>query len=131
MIQFHETSFRVRYSETDGQGVVHHANFFNYFEAGRIELLREQGMSYKELEAKGYFLVVADIRCKYRAPARFDDVLTLRTECTLDSPVKIEHRYVLRRDETLIATAQSLIVCVDAAGKIRRLPSLPGTTPRV
>ena len=79
MLQEHEIEIRVRYQETDGQRRVHHANFLNYFEMGRIELLRAGGVCYKELEDQGTLLVVAEISCQYFLPVEYDDVLRLRT----------------------------------------------------
>src|SRR5436190_18102952 len=75
----HEIEIRVRYQETDGQGRVHHANYLTWFELGRVELLRASGHSYKELEAAGIFLVVAQVSVHYYLPAFFDDLLRLRT----------------------------------------------------
>src|SRR5215213_8792223 len=74
MLTEHEIEIRVRYQETDGQARLHHSNYFNYFEMGRTELLRAAGYTYKDLEASGYMLVVADISCRYFVPAAYDDV---------------------------------------------------------
>ena len=79
MLTEHEIEIRVRYQETDGQGRLHHANFFTYFELGRTELLRAVGYNYKQIEAEGWMLVVAEISCRYLYPAVFDDLLRLRT----------------------------------------------------
>src|SRR5439155_9317290 len=73
----HEIEIRVRYQETDGQGRVHHANYLTWFELGRVELLRADGHSYRELEEAGIFLVVAEAQTRYYLPALFDDVLRL------------------------------------------------------
>ena len=79
MLATHEVQIRVRYQETDAMGRVHHANYINYFELGRTELLRAMGRSYKEVEHEGYYLVIADVSCRYLLPAQYDDLLTLRT----------------------------------------------------
>ncbi len=79
MLTEHEIEIRVRYQETDGQGRVHHANYFTYFELGRTELLRAAGFDYRRLEALGFMLVVHEISCTYHQPAAFDDLLRLRT----------------------------------------------------
>ncbi|MCA1687658.1 MAG: acyl-CoA thioesterase, partial [Actinobacteria bacterium] len=76
----HETKLRVRYSETDAQGVVNNANYLSYFEVGRVEWLRAAGFSYRELEKEGYSIVVVEALVRYRKAAFFDDELTLRTE---------------------------------------------------
>ncbi|RPI89913.1 MAG: acyl-CoA thioesterase, partial [Planctomycetaceae bacterium] len=73
----HEIDIRVRYSETDAMGFLHHANYFVYFELGRTELLRAQGGNYRQMEEEGQFMVVVSLECKYRRPARYDDLLSL------------------------------------------------------
>ena len=93
-----ETQIRVRYAETDRMGLLHHANYLVYFEQGRTELLRQQGLAYKDLEDQGYLLVLTKVQVRYRRPARYDDVLTLRTIVERTSMVKIEHRYEMLRD---------------------------------
>jgi acyl-CoA thioester hydrolase len=75
----HELSIRVRYAETDRMGLLHHANYLVYFEQGRTELLRSSGLAYKDLEDQGYLLVLTKMAVHYRSPARYDDLLRLRT----------------------------------------------------
>jgi len=75
-----EVTIRVRYAETDQMGVVYHANHFIWFEVGRVEFLRQLGFSYREMEEKdGCCIAVVDARCRYKAPARYDDEITVRT----------------------------------------------------
>src|SRR5262249_40084264 len=74
-----EITIRVRYAETDRMGLLHHANYLVYFEQGRIELLRSQGGSYKDLEDQGFLMVLTKIEVRYRRPVHYDDLLTLRT----------------------------------------------------
>ena len=93
LVKQHEIQIRVRYQETDAQGRVHHANYFTYFEMGRVEQLRAAGMSYRDLEAKGIMLVIHKIQCQYIQPANYDDLLTLRTITERTTPARIEHRY--------------------------------------
>lgn len=119
----HEIEIRVRYNETDSMGFLHHGNYFTYFEMGRTELFRAQGGNYREMEEKGYLLVVAKIECKYRLPARYDDVLTLRTTLSRVTGAKLEHDYELFRDGASIAVAHSVIACVDREGNIQRMPA--------
>ncbi len=122
MLTEHEISIRVRYCETDAMGYLHHANFATYYEIGRTELLRAQGGNYRDVEESGLFLVVVKLVCNYHAPARYDDLLTLQTKVDQISAVKIEHSYRLLRDTLLLATASSVLACVDREGKIQRLP---------
>ena len=96
-----DIQIRVRYAETDRMGLLHHANYLIYFEQGRTELLRSRGINYKDLEDQGYLLVLTRVEVRYRSPARYDDLLTLRTTVVRTTLVKIEHRYELLRDGTL------------------------------
>jgi len=118
----HEMEIRVRYQETDGQRRVHHANYLTYFEIARTEMLRARGMTYREFEEAGLFLVVAEASCRYRAPAEYDDLLRLRTWVEKIGGASIEHGYEVIRGETIVATGRTVVVCVDSGGKVRRLP---------
>ena len=122
MLEEHEIEIRVRYTETDGQGHVHHANYFTYFELGRTELLRAQGHDYADLERQGFILVVAGISCQYFRPCRFGDVLRLRTMVKQAKGARVLHEYELTCDGKRLATGQSTVACVDAEGRVRRLP---------
>ncbi len=124
MLREHEIEIRVRYSETDAMGFLHHGNYLNYFEMGRTELFRAQGGNYRKMEEQGLFFVVARITCKFHSPARYDDVLRLRTTILKLGPAKLEHEYELFRDEHLLASAQSALACVDREGKIQRIPDV-------
>ncbi|MEM9643682.1 MAG: thioesterase family protein [Planctomycetota bacterium] len=123
----HRLEFRVAYQETDGQRRVHHANYLNYFEKGRVEMLRELGISYRDLEDSGILLVVTDIRLSYHAAAEFDDWLSLKTEAIEIRPVRLRHRYAITRSEpdgsqTLIVQGWSTVAAVNRQGKPCRLP---------
>ncbi len=122
----HEIQIRVRYSETDAMGFLHHAQHFSYFEMGRTEMLRASGGNYREIEDSGLYFVVVSLNCKYVKPARYDDLLTLRTTLASLSPAKLCHRYELLRDGELLASAESTLACVDGNGQVQRIPSLPG-----
>lgn len=113
-----------RYSETDQAGVIHHSVYPVWFEMGRTELLRVNEIAYKDLEAAGFFFVVARLNIKYRQPARYDEKLQLLTQCGKVTASKVEHNYVLTRadDGVIIAEASSILACVSAQGKIRRVP---------
>jgi len=113
---------RVRYCETDAMGFLHHGNFVNYFEMGRTELLRAQGGTYRAIEESGLFFVVVKLECQYKSPARYDDLLQLITKVERVSPAKIEHSYRLFRDSQLLATASTVLACVDRQGRVQRVP---------
>ena len=117
-----EITIRVRYAETDRMGLLHHANYLVYFEQGRTELLRDQGLTYRELEDRGFLLVLTKIEVKYRWPARYDDLLTLRTIVTRTTSVRIDHRYEVYCEGRLLAEGSSTLACVDRDGRPQALP---------
>jgi acyl-CoA thioester hydrolase len=119
-----EIQIRVRYAETDQMGFVHHAHYLVYFELGRVELLRSRGLNYKEIEAQGYFLVIAKAQLRYHRPARYDDLLVLRTHVVRATGARIDHRYELTRDGELIAEGETTLACVDRAGQLQRIPEM-------
>jgi len=121
-----EITIRVRYAETDRMGLLHHANYLVYFEQGRTELLRTQGISYRDLEDQGYLLVLTRVQVRYRSPARYDELLTLRTTVVRTTAVKIEHRYEVLRDGLLLAEGETTLGCVDRDGRVQRLPAFLG-----
>lgn len=123
MLLTHEIDIRVRYQETDGQGIVHHANYLMWFEQGRVELLRAAGHSYRELEEAGVLLVVAEAQLRYHLPARFDDLLLLRTTTVRAKGARIEHRYELFRNTELLVEGTTTVACIDRAGRVSRLPA--------
>ena len=134
----HSIEIRVQYNETDGQGRVHHGQYINYFERGRVELLRFQGQSYREFEQGGLYLVVSEMNLKYLGAAEFDDLLVLTTRVEEVRGVRISHSYELVRPalasqvEMVSEDAQggpqvivqgfSVVACVDRTGKVRPLP---------
>ncbi|MEZ6122577.1 MAG: thioesterase family protein [Planctomycetaceae bacterium] len=118
----HSMELRVRYSETDAMGFVHHSNYLNYFEIGRTELYRGQGGDYRAMEDEGLFLVVASVSVRYRKPARYDDLLTLVTRISRQTPARIEHHYELLRDGELLCSANTVLACVDRNGHLQRIP---------
>ena len=119
----HRSNIRVRYADTDQMRVVHHSKYFEYFEIGRSDLIRDLGMSYAELEDKGIFLPVIEAQAQYRKPAFYDEMITVETTIR-DLPVvtlKIHYR-VLRADEVL-AEGVTVHGFVNAAtGKPTRAP---------
>lgn len=118
----HTMDVRVRYAECDPMNVAHHSVYAIWLEAARTELLRQQGAAYRDLEAAGIYFVVARMSLRYRRPARYDDVLSVTVEALPSAGVKIEHQYAIHRGEELIATAETTLVCVDKAGKVRPVP---------
>jgi acyl-CoA thioester hydrolase len=122
MLQEHEIEIRVRYQETDGQGRLHHANYFTYFEMGRTELLRAAGITYRQIEDEGWMLVVSEISCKYLQGANYDDLLRLRTTVAETRAASVIHEYRLFRGETLLAKGRSVLACIDRQGRLQRLP---------
>jgi len=123
-IRSHTITIVPRYAETDKGGVVHHSVYPVWFEMGRTELLRANGLAYKDLEEAGVFFVVADLHIKYRRAARYDEELQLETVFSAVTASKVEHTYQLRRscDGIILAEGSSILACVDAEGKIRRVP---------
>jgi acyl-CoA thioester hydrolase len=117
-----ETTIRVRYAETDRMGLLHHANYFVYFEIGRTELLRQRGLTYREIEDAGHYLVIVDIGCKFKRPAHYDDLLVLKTSVVKVTHVRIVHSYQLYRDGFLLAEGHSTLAWVDRDGKPQPLP---------
>jgi acyl-CoA thioester hydrolase len=119
-----EITVRVRYAETDRMGLLHHANYLVYFEQGRTELLRQHGLTYKDVEDQGFLLVLTKLEVRYRSPARYDDLLTLRTTVVRTTAVRIDHRYELFRDGVLLAEGSSTLACVDRNGRVQVLPEI-------
>lgn len=128
-MQTGEIVIRVRYAETDRMGLLHHANYLVYFEQGRTELLRARGMTYRDLEDQGFLLVLTKVEVKYKAPARYDDLLTLRTTVARSTPVRIDHKYELFRDGQLLTEGATTLACVDREGKLQALPESLQDTP--
>jgi acyl-CoA thioester hydrolase len=110
----HIEKVRVRYSETDQMGVVYHGNYLPYFEIGRVEWLRNKGISYKALEESHVMLPIASLTLNYKKPARYDDLLTVITKFKSYSGVKIEFECeILNEQDELLTTASFLLVFVD------------------
>lgn len=120
----HETTVRARYAETDQMGVVYYANFFIWFEIGRVELLRALGHSYYDMEkVDDCHIVVAEAQCSYRKPAVYDDLLRIRTRVTELRRRTIRFGYeVTRNGNELLATGETLHVICDKSGRPKSLP---------
>ena len=115
---------RVRYAETDKMGVVYYANYLVWFEVGRTDLLRSTGWSYREMETEGFQLPVIDVQCQYRAPAKYDDEIEVRTTGGIVSPVRVQFDYQVVRaaDDAVLATGRTVHAVLDRSGRPRRLP---------
>jgi acyl-CoA thioester hydrolase len=118
----HTITIRVRYPEVDAMGYLHHSRHLQYFEMGRVEFLRHLGFSYADLERQGIFFVVVRADIRYRAPARYDEELTLTTKVTKQTTVRYDHSYELRRGETLLAEGTTTIACVGRDGQVIPIP---------
>lgn len=110
----YQFTVRVRYAETDQMGVVYHGNYAQYFEMGRVEWLRNMGVSYKWMEENGVMLPVVALNMNYKKPARYDDLLTVKTIFKKQTSVKIEFDYEIYNEEgELLTTGYSMLVFVD------------------
>jgi len=110
----HNIQVRVRYSETDQMGVVYHGNYIPYFEIGRVEWLRNTGISYKSMEESGIALPIVSLTLNYKKPARYDDVLNVKTIFKKQSSVKIEFECEITNEKNeLLTTGHFLLVFVD------------------
>ena len=119
-----EINVRVRYQETDQMGIVYYSKYFVYFEMGRIEFLRDMGISYAKIEKENIFLAVADAHCKYKSPAMYDDLLVIKTCLSMIKLARIEFSYEIRRvnEDTLIAEGSTLLACL---GKNKKPIAIP------
>ena len=120
-----EVTIRVRYAETDQMGVVYHANHFVWFEVGRVEFFRQLGFSYKEMEEQdGCIIAVVDARCRYKAPARYDDEVIVRTQLKnlRESLVHFAYELLRATDGLLLAEGETTHVVIDREMKKRAIP---------
>jgi len=120
-----ETRLRVRYAETDQMGVVYHSNHFVWFEVGRVELLRQLGFSYRDMERMdGRYIAVAEAKCRYRAPVRYDEEVVVRTRLrnVRESVVHFGYELLRAEDGSLIAEGETTHIVTDANMKIAELP---------
>jgi acyl-CoA thioester hydrolase len=120
-----ETRVRVRYAETDQMGVVYHSNYFIWFEVGRVELLRQLGFTYRDMEAEAECLIaVADARCRYKAPARYDDVVIIRAclKNVRESLIHFSYEAIRESDGKLLAEGETTHLVTDPQLRRRELP---------
>jgi acyl-CoA thioester hydrolase len=119
-----ETTFRVRYAETDAMGIVYHANYLVWFEVGRGEYFRAVGQDYGEWEQQGYLLPVSEVYARYHAPARYAELITVRTWLDELRSRSVTLGYEVRNAATqqCLVTGWTKHICVDREGRVRRLP---------
>jgi acyl-CoA thioester hydrolase len=117
-------TFRVRYVECDPMGYMHHSHYLPMFEMGRTELLRQTGVSYRELEEKDVLFAVAKISVNFKRPARYDDELELVTRVVRQTHVRIDHAYEMFNKATgqLLCTAESTVACINRKGELQQIP---------
>jgi acyl-CoA thioester hydrolase len=123
---WYETEIRVRYAETDKMGIVHHSNYLIWFEAGRSELCRERGFSYKEMEDDDALMVVAESYVRYKSPAFYEDILTVRTQVAevRSRSIRFIYEIVRESDETLLAEGETLHLVTDQNKKVKLIPDI-------
>ncbi len=119
-----QCAFHVRYAETDAMGLAHHAAYLVWFEEGRSAFIREQGWSYADIEASGYFLVAADLEARYRKAARYDQLVTVKTwiEDCRTRTISFGCAIVDADSEDLLFSASLKLVCLNASGQVTRIP---------
>jgi len=120
-----ESRVRVRYAETDQMGVVYHSNYFIWFEVGRVDLLRQLGFTYREMEREdGCFIAVVDARCRYKSPAKYDDEVVIRTHLkhVRESLVQFGYEAVRAGDNTLLAEGETTHIVTDPQMNKRSIP---------
>jgi acyl-CoA thioester hydrolase len=125
----HEVRTRVRYIETDQMGVVYHANYLVYFELGRTEFMRELGLPYTAVEKEGLYFAVSEAHCAFRASARYDDVIAVRTWVQDLSPVRLTFAYEVHRVEPPVAArpladGYTVLACLNREGRPVRMPEV-------
>jgi len=116
------SAIRVRYAETDQMGVVYHTNFLVWFEVGRTEYIRMNGLSYRSMEEKGVYLPVLESHCRIVASARFEDLLEVRTWVEEMKTRKMTFAYEIRRGEDILATGQTVHICLSGEKRLIRFP---------
>jgi acyl-CoA thioester hydrolase len=125
MNEWHEIEVNVRYAETDQMGIVHHANYLVWFELGRTEFCKSKGFSYREMEQNDdALMVVAEVYCRYKSPAFYDDKLTIKTKIVSVKSRTLRFVYEVFRpiDKTLLVEGETMHVFTDKQKRVRTLP---------
>ena|SRR5919108_1208618 len=118
------TSYQVIYGDTDRMGVVYYANYLRWFEKGRTEFLRQMGMPYTQIEASGMHFPVTDVSCRYFRSVRYDERVMIETRLTAVGRATLIFNYRLLRDadSQLVAMGSTKHACVDASGRVKKIP---------
>jgi acyl-CoA thioester hydrolase len=116
------STYRVIYGDTDQMGVVYYANYLALFERGRCEYMRERAFDYAALETQGFYLPVVEAKVRYRAPAKFDDLLTIEADITAASRITATFGYRVLRDEAVLCEGTTVHACLSREGRPVRLP---------
>ena len=125
MIEYHDVTVRVRYAETDQMGVVYHSNYLIWFEVGRVELMRALGFDYKQMEIEDdTYIVVADVHCRYHHPARYDELLIVRTRIleAKNRVLKFGYELFRQEDQKLLASGHTTHIACSRAGQVKHFP---------
>jgi len=109
----HKTNVRVRYAETDGMGIVYNSNYLIYFEVGRVELMRHYNLVYAELEKAGYHMPLIESHIEYKQPAKYDDLLTIKTIGFFISPLKFKFEYEIILDDIVLTKGYTIHIFLD------------------
>jgi acyl-CoA thioester hydrolase len=119
-----ETTVRVRYAETDAMGIVYHTNYLIWFEVGRGEYMRQKGDGYADLEAQGFYLPVSEIDARFIAPARYGDLVTIRTwvEELRSRSLTLAYEAVMQETGQVLVTGHTRHICMDGEGRVRVIP---------
>ena len=123
-MNINKTEIRIRYADTDHFGVVYYANYLNFFEAGRTEILRENGISYKEYEEKGFFAPVVHVEVDYKCSARYDDLIEIETKIEKIGNSSVHFAYIVRNksDNCILVTAKTINVFIKKSGEKISVP---------
>ena len=113
---------RVRYAECDSMGYLHHGKYWEYFEIVRTDLLRRQGIRYRDLEASGVYFVVYKAACRYLLPIRYDELVTVTTRVVRVTRARVDHEYEIKRGDALTCEATSTLACVGPDGRPITMP---------
>lgn len=119
-----ETTFYIRYAETDAMGVVHHAAYIVWFEEGRSHYLRAKGADYAQLEAAGYYLAVSEVQARYLASAGYGQRVTVRTqlESLRSRSLSLSYRVMNADSGELLVAGRTKHICINRQGQVTRIP---------
>jgi acyl-CoA thioester hydrolase len=118
------TAYRVIYGDCDSMGIVYYANYLRFFEIGRTELLRELGLTYREVESRGFFLPATEAFLKYIKPAKYDDLLKIETEVGFIKKASSRFDYTIYKGADIIAKGYTAHACLDEENRVVRFPGL-------